>query len=67
MNNKRIQHPGGKSISILAAGLLIAVGPWMAAFDSWTQTVAVSNVGVLLGIIGGVFLAWSGKSPIADK
>ncbi len=60
---ENVEHPGKASFGMLAGGLLVAIGPWLAAFDSWADAGAVSNVGVLLGIGGGVFISWLGKSP----
>ena len=62
-----VQNPGGKSYALLVGGLLVAIGPWLTAFSSWAEAIDVSNVGVVLGIGGGVFLAWLGKSPTQTK
>jgi hypothetical protein len=54
-----------KSNWILVASLLVALGSWGATFSSWAEVVRVSNVFGLLGIIGGVVLAWFGTSPLS--
>lgn len=52
------------SILILIASLLVALTPWFTLLDTWTAATTPGNIGALLGIIGGVILAWLGASPI---
>ena len=55
------------SYTVLAASLLIALASWGSGFDNWEQLKEIANVFSLLGVVGGVFLAWLGKSPIKPK
>lgn len=48
----------------LIASLLVAVGSWGATFQHWGEAFQVSNFFGLLGILGGITLAWLGQSPI---
>lgn len=54
-------------IIILIASLMIALGPWLYELDTFGQIATPSGVGALLGIIGGVLLAWLGESPRKPK
>jgi membrane associated rhomboid family serine protease len=58
LNNSRI---------ILIASLLLALGGWDSSFQYWGQVFQVSNFLGLLAIVGGVLLAWVGKSPIKPE
>lgn len=49
---------------VLIASLLVALGGWGATFTSWAEVCRVNNVFGLVGIIGGVLLAWLGASPL---
>jgi len=60
---KKVTNNPSGSISLLIGGILVAVGPWAATLDNWADALTTQHVGVLLPIIGGVFLAWLGKSP----
>lgn len=55
------------SYVVLMASLLIALGGWGATFNTWAEATRVGNVFGLLGIVGGVLLAWVGKSPIGQQ
>jgi hypothetical protein len=55
------------SYTVLAASLPIALASWGSGFDNWQQLKEIANVFSLLGVVGGVFLAWLGKSPIKPK
>lgn len=52
------------SLLVLAASLFVALGGWGIGLNNWSQLCEVSNVFSLLGVIGGVVLAWLGKSPV---
>lgn len=49
---------------VLAASLLMALGSWFVAHESYEELLDVKTVGEGLFILGGVVLAWLGKSPI---
>lgn len=53
-----------KSKTILIASLLVALGSWGTTFSTWAEVTRVSNVFGLIGIVGGVVLAWLGTSPL---
>jgi hypothetical protein len=55
------------SILILIASLLVALVPWFNALATWGAISTPVNVGAVLGIVGGVLLAWLGASPIPPK
>lgn len=55
------------SYAVLAASLLVAIGSWGMGFDNWRDLTEVSNVMSLAGVIGGVILAWLGRSPIPPR
>ena len=52
------------SILVLVASLLMAIGGWVITLPSWQAALAPVSMGGLLTGIGGVILAWLGKSPI---
>jgi len=52
---------------ILLASLAVALVPWFNALSTWGAALTTVNVGAFLGIVGGVLLAWLGKSPIPPK
>ena len=52
------------SYLLLFASLLMAVGGWGSSFQSWSEAAHPSHFFSLLGVVGGVILAWIGKSPI---
>lgn len=60
---KKIANTTGGSYVMLFTGLLISVGPWVLSLDTWGAAVSTQNIGVLLPIVGGVLMAWLGKSP----
>jgi len=51
------------SYAMLIGGMLVAVGPWLLSLEAWGHAIAPQNLGVLLPIVGGVLMAWLGKSP----
>lgn len=55
------------SVGLFLAALLIAVGPWMEALETWEQVFNPENIGPLLGIVGGVVWAWLTKTPYKSK
>lgn len=55
------------SFLVLAASLLVAVSPWMMSLESFETATTPANLGALAGIVGGVLLAWLGKSPLKPK
>jgi hypothetical protein len=55
------------SIMVLIASLLLAVGGWLAALGSWHDLMQPGIIAALLSTIGGVILAWLGRSPINSK
>jgi hypothetical protein len=55
------------SIMVLIASLMLAVGGWMAALGSWHDLAQPGTIAALLSTIGGVILAWLGRSPITPK
>ena len=60
---KKVANTSGGSYAMLVGGLLVAAGPWLIALDAWGDALAPANLGILLPIIGGVLMAWLGKSP----
>ncbi len=55
------------SVMVLIASLMLAVGGWLAALASWHDLAQPGTIAALLSTIGGVILAWLGRSPIAPK
>ncbi len=55
------------SIVVLIASLMLAVGGWLAAIGSWHDLAQPETIAALLSTIGGVVLAWFGRSPITPK
>jgi hypothetical protein len=53
-----------KNVLVLVASIMVAVVPWGSALPSWEDAVSVEQTFPLLGIVGGVLLAWLGQSPI---
>jgi len=60
---KKVTTTTSGSYAMLAGGLLVAVGPWLLALETWGTAFSPANLGILLPIIGGVVMAWLGKSP----
>ena len=52
---------------ILIASLLVGLGPWIQSADTWGSLFSTSNLGPGIGIVGGVLLAWVGRSPQKPK
>lgn len=52
------------SIMVLIASLLVAIASWGSGFNNWAELKAIGNIFSLVGVIGGVVLAWLGQSPI---
>jgi hypothetical protein len=55
------------SIIVLIASLMLAIGGWLAALGSWHDLEQPGTIAALLSTIGGVILAWLGRSPIMSK
>ena len=59
-------NPVTKPNWILFLGaLLVAIGPW--GFENvgvWSDLIMPGKMFSLLGIVGGVILAWLGQSPV---
>jgi hypothetical protein len=55
------------SIVVLIASLMLAIGGWLAALGSWHDLAQPGTIAALLSTIGGVILAWLGRSPITPK
>ncbi len=55
------------SIVVLIASLMLAIGGWLAALASWHDLAQPGTMAALLSTIGGVILAWLGRSPITPK
>jgi hypothetical protein len=55
------------SIMVLVASLMLAIGGWLAALGSWNDLAQPGTIAALLSTIGGVILAWLGRSPIKAK
>lgn len=53
-----------KSIIVLVASVMVAVVPWGSSLESWDAAAQTANIFPLIGIVGGVLLAWLGQSPI---
>ena len=56
-----------KHFLVLVASIMVAVVPWGSSLNSWGDAVTVANIFPLLGIVGGVLLAWLGQSPIKRR
>ena len=56
-----------KHVLVLVASIMVAVVPWGSSLETWEDAVVVANIFPLLGIVGGVLLAWLGQSPIRKK
>ena len=52
-----------KKFGVLAASLAVALVPYINSLESWPDAVTPVAIGALLGIVGGVVLAWYGESP----
>lgn len=55
------------SAVVLVGSLLVALGGWGVAFQEWSDMCRLSSVFSLAGVVGGVLLAWIGKSPLRPK
>jgi hypothetical protein len=55
------------SILVLIASLMLSIGGWLGALGSWHDLVQPGTIAALLSTIGGVILAWLGRSPITPK
>jgi len=55
------------SIIVLIASLMLAAGGWLAALASWHDLAQPGTIAALLSTVGGVILAWLGRSPITPK
>lgn len=52
------------SIVLLVASLVMALGGWMMTLKTWDAALLPLAMGGLLFNLGGVVVAWLGKSPI---
>ena len=55
------------SVVVLLASLCIVLGPWMLDLETFGQILTPENLGTLLPMVGGVLLAWIGKSPLLNR
>jgi hypothetical protein len=55
------------SIAFLLASLLMAIGGWILTLPNWNAATTPAAIGGLLTGLGGVVVAWLGKSPITPK
>ena len=53
-----------KNFLVLIASIMVAVVPWGSTLETWGDAITVANIFPLLGIVGGVLLAWLGQSPL---
>jgi len=60
---KKVATTTSGSYIMLVGGLFVAVGPWLLSLETWGTAFTPQNLGILLPIIGGIFLSWYGKSP----
>lgn len=63
---KKAANSTSVSIGLLVAGMMVSVGPWANSLESWGSAFSPQNIGVLIPIIGGVIIAWLGKSLVAN-
>jgi hypothetical protein len=54
----------GKSIGILIFALIVALGGWFQTLPQWASAATPEYLGQGLAVVGGVGLAWLGKSPV---
>lgn len=57
----------GNSYLLLPLSLCVAVGSWGYGLTTWEEALQVNKVCSLIGIFGGIALAWMGQSPIKPK
>ncbi len=55
------------SMVVLVASLLMAIGGWIITLPTWQAACTPVSMGGLLTGVGGVILAWLGKSPIKPR
>jgi hypothetical protein len=55
------------SVIVLIASLCIVLGPWMLQLEVFGDALTPDKMGELLPMIGGVLLAWLGRSPLPKQ
>ena len=64
-----LQNPGGASIAILLAMLMVSIGAWGTEHVShgateWAELLTPEHIFSVIGSIGSVVGAWLSKSPL---
>lgn len=52
---------------VLVASLVVALGAWGANVEMWAQLAEPSMVFGLIGTVGGILIAWTGRSPFKPQ
>jgi hypothetical protein len=53
-----------RKLAVLLGSLMVAAAPWGMSLESLGAALEAPNLFALVGIVGGVLLAWLGDSPV---